>query len=97
MTSRQQNRIITLDEFIIKNEKKHSDATGSLTRLLRDIGIASKVVNREVNKAGLVNILGEADSGNASGDQVQKLDLFANRVMIEFIQNSGECAGKEIS
>lgn len=93
MTSRQQNRIITLDEFIIKNEKKHSDATGSLTRLLRDIGIASKVVNREVNKAGLVNILGEADSGNASGDQVQKLDLFANRVMIEFIQNSGECAG----
>jgi len=93
MSSRQQNRIITLDEFIIKNQKQYNDSTGSLTRLLRDIGIASKIVNREVNKAGLVNILGDADTGNASGDQVQKLDLFANRVMIECLENSGECAG----
>jgi len=93
MTTTRQNRIITLDEFIIKNQKHYNDATGSLTRLLRDIGIASKIVNREVNKAGLNNILGEANTGNASGDEVQKLDIFANQVMIECLQNSGECAG----
>lgn len=87
------NRIITLDEFIIKSQKQNKDATGSLTRLLRDIGIASKIVNREVNKAGLGNILGDADSGNASGDKVQKLDIFANQVMIDCLQNSGECIG----
>lgn len=93
MSDRQRDRIITLDEFIIKNQKQYNDSTGSLTRLLRDIGIASKIVNREVNKAGLLNILGAADSGNASGDDVQKLDIFANEVMIECLENSGECVG----
>ena len=62
------NRIITLDEFIIRGQNTYTDATGHLTRLLRDIGIAAKIVNREVNKAGLVNILGIAGSDNASGN-----------------------------
>lgn len=87
------NRIITLDEFIIKSQKKYSNATGELTRLLRDIGIAAKIVNREVNKAGLVNILGVAGSSNESGDDVQKLDVFANDCFIDCLKNSGECAG----
>jgi fructose-1,6-bisphosphatase I len=87
-------RITTLDEFIIKSEKKYTNATGQLTRLLRDIGIAAKIINREVNKAGLVNILGAADSdSNSSGEQVQKLDLFANEVMLDSLKNSGECCG----
>ncbi len=68
-------------------------ATGELTGLLRDIGVAAKIVNREVNKAGLVNILGVAGSANASGDTVQKLDLYANEKLIECLKNSGECAG----
>ena len=50
------HRIITLDEFIIRSEKDFEFATGELTGLLRDIGVAAKIVNREVNKAGLVNI-----------------------------------------
>ena len=63
------NRIVTLDEFILRSEKDFDYATGELTGLLRDIGVAAKIINREVNKAGLVNILGEADSGqNQSGD-----------------------------
>lgn len=87
-------RITTLDEFIIKSQKQYSDSTGQLTRLLRDIGIAAKIINREVNKAGLVNILGEADGiSNSTGDTVQKLDVFANEVMIDCLKNSGECAG----
>ena len=46
------SRIVTLDEFIIRSEKANVDATGELTGLLRDIGVAAKIVNREVNKAG---------------------------------------------
>ncbi|MEJ6808530.1 MAG: fructose-bisphosphatase class I, partial [Saprospiraceae bacterium] len=65
-------KIVTLDEFIIRRQKEHDDATGSLSRLLRDIGIASKIINREVNKAGLVNILGVEGSENSTGDTVQK-------------------------
>ncbi|HOY07392.1 MAG TPA: class 1 fructose-bisphosphatase [Saprospiraceae bacterium] len=86
------NRIITLDEFIIRSEKDFDYATGELTGLLRDIGVAAKIINREVNKAGLVNIIGVADSGeNQSGDIQQKLDVYANDKLVECLQNSGEC------
>lgn len=87
------DRIITLDEFIIRGQHQYTDATGHLTRLLRDIGIAAKIVNREVNRAGLVNILGVAGSDNASGDDVQKLDIFANQVFIDCLNHGGECCG----
>ena len=87
------NRIITLDEFIIQRQKDFPFASGELTGLLRDIGVAAKIVNREVNKAGLLNILGIAESENASGDTVQKLDLYANEKLISCLRNSGECCG----
>ncbi len=87
------HRIETLDEFIIKRQKSYSSATGELTGLLRDIGLAAKIVNREVNKAGLINILGKFDQENASGEQVAKLDIYANERLIEFLKTSGECAG----
>ena len=87
------NKIITLDEFILRRQKDFPFATGELTGLLRDIGVAAKIVNREVNKAGLLNILGVADAQNATGDTVQKLDLYANEKLIECLQNSGECCG----
>ncbi len=86
-------RLITLDEFIIKRQKDFPYASGELTALLRDIGLAAKLINREVNRAGLVNIIGLADSQNVSGDEVQKLDLYANERMIDFLGNSGECCG----
>lgn len=85
-------KIVTLDEFIIRRQNDFEYATGELTALLRDIGVAAKIVNREVNKAGLVNILGMDGSQNASGDTVQKLDLYANEKLIECLSNSGECA-----
>jgi fructose-1,6-bisphosphatase I len=87
------NRIITLDEFIIRRQNEFPFASGELTGLLRDIGVAAKIVNREVNKAGLVNILGVEGSENATGDLVQKLDIYANEKLIECLQNSGECCG----
>ena len=86
------NRIVTLDEFIIRRQNDFDYATGELTALLRDIGVAAKIINREVNKAGLVNILGMDGSENSSGDTVQKLDVYANEKLIECLKNSGECA-----
>ncbi len=88
-----QNRIVTLDEFIIRRQKEYTLATGELTGLLRDIGVAAKIINREVNKAGLLNILGAVGNENLHGDTVQKLDLYANEKLIECLKNSGECAG----
>ena len=87
------SQIVTLDEFIIRRQKDFQYATGELTGLLRDIGVAAKIINREVNKAGLLNILGAAQTENASGDSVQKLDLYANEKLISCLKNSGECCG----
>ena len=87
------NRIVTLDEFIIQRQKDFSYASGELTGLLRDIGVAAKIVNREVNKAGLVNILGVEGSENSHGESVQKLDMYANDKLIDCLKNSGECCG----
>lgn len=88
------NTIITLDEFIIQRQKDFPFATGELSGLLRDIGLASKIISREVNKAGLVDLAGQADtSANASGEVVQKLDVLADNMLISCLQNSGECCG----
>ncbi len=87
------SRIVTLDEFIIHRQKDFPYASGELTGLLRDIGVAAKIVNREVNKAGLVNILGVEGSSNSSGEEVQKLDMYANDKLIDCLKNSGECCG----
>lgn len=84
---------MTIDEFIILKEKDYPDATGNLSKLLRDIGLAAKFINREVNKAGLVNILGAAGKKNVQDEEVQKLDVYANNMLINHLQNGGQCAG----
>src|SRR4030095_10537323 len=86
-------KVITLDEFIFQNEKDFPFATGELSGLLRDIGFAAKIVNREVNKAGLVDILGTTGINNTTGDEVKKLDMFANEQFMSALQVSGECCG----
>ncbi len=87
------SKIITLDEFIIQRQKDFPYATGELSGLLRDIGLASKIISREVNKAGLADISGAAGNENASGEEVQKLDVLADNLLISCLQNSGECCG----
>ncbi|MDX2002224.1 MAG: class 1 fructose-bisphosphatase [Chitinophagales bacterium] len=87
------NRIMVLDEFIIQKQKEFPYATGELSGLLRDIGLAAKIVNREVNKAGLVDILGAAGTTNVQGEEVKKLDVFANDTFINCLKMSGLCAG----
>ncbi len=85
--------VTTLNEFIIERQSDFPYAKGELSRLLTHIGLAAKIVNREVNKAGLVDILGEAGGTNIQGESVKKLDVFADRRFIEALRASGECAG----
>lgn len=85
--------MIVLEEFIADSQKDFPFATGELSGLLRDISLAAKIVNREVNKAGLVDILGNEGSTNVQGEEVKKLDVFANNTFIKSLRTSGECAG----
>lgn len=83
--------IKTLGQFIIEKQADHPFAKGELSRLLRDIGIAAKIVNREVNKAGLIDILGQAGTTNIQGENQQKLDIYANEQFISALKSGGEC------
>ena len=85
--------VITLEDFIIRKQKELPFATGELSALLRSISVAAKIVNRDVNKAGLVDILGEHGTTNIQGETVQKLDVFANEVLKQNMMASGECCG----
>lgn len=85
--------LTTLGEFIIDKQADFPFAKGELSSLLSDIAIAAKIVNREVNKAGLVNILGEAGSENVQGESQKKLDVFANEQFLAALATGGECAG----
>lgn len=84
-------KFTTLGQFIIERQADFPYAKGELSRLLRDIGIASKIVNREVNKAGLVDILGEIGTANVQGEAQKKLDVFANEQFISALSSGGEC------
>ncbi|HVW14677.1 MAG TPA: class 1 fructose-bisphosphatase [Mucilaginibacter sp.] len=81
----------TLGQFIIEKQADFPYAKGELSRLLRDIGIAAKIVNREVNKAGLADILGENGTTNVQGEGQKKLDVYANEQFISALKHGGEC------
>jgi len=81
----------TLIEFINEKQADIPFATGEFSRLLNDIGIAAKIVNREINKAGLADILGFEGSTNVQGEDQKKLDVFANKEFIKALRNGGQC------
>ncbi|TKB96055.1 class 1 fructose-bisphosphatase [Pedobacter cryophilus] len=83
--------MITLGQFIIKKQSDFPYAKGELSRLLRDIGIAAKIVNREINKAGLADILGDSGVVNVQGETQKKLDVYANEQFISALSSGGEC------
>ena len=91
--NRVNRKVSTLDEFTIQQLRNFPHATGELSSLLRDIGLAAKRVNVEVNKAGLVDILGDAGQVNVQGEDVKKLDVFANNQFTGALQHGISCAG----
>jgi fructose-1,6-bisphosphatase I len=82
-------RLITLEEFILKSQNRFPGAKGELSQLLRDISLASKVISKEVKRAGLADILGTHGTTNVHGETVKRLDLFANEQLIHALSRSG--------
>lgn len=83
----------TLGEFIIENQSSFKYTSGELSRLINSIRLAAKVVNYEVNKAGLVDVLGAAGESNIQGEDQQKLDVYANEKFIQTLVNRNIVCG----
>ena len=81
--------VITIDRHIIDQERKYPEATGRLSNILVDLGLAAKVIHREVAMAGLVDILGSVGTVNVQGETVQKLDKFAQDVIYNAMDHGG--------
>ncbi len=86
------NKLITIERHFLEQQKSHPEATGELTDLLNDVAFAAKLVRREVVRAGLADILGMAGTTNVQGEEVKKLDLFANEKIINAIGEHGRFA-----
>jgi fructose-1,6-bisphosphatase I len=87
------HKIQTLGEFIIENQNSFKYSSGELSRLINSIRLAAKVVNYEVNKAGLVDILGNSGQVNTQGESQQKLDVYANEKFIQMLTNRNIVCG----
>ncbi len=82
-------KVVTIDRHIIDQERKHPGASGRFSALLYDIALAAKLISREVNKAGLVDVLGKTGATNVQGEEVQKLDDFAQEVIVKAMDHAG--------
>jgi len=81
--------VVTIGRFIIEQERRHPGATGALTSILNDLTLAAKLIDREVSKAGLVDILGFAGRENVHGEEVRKLDEYAHDVVFHAMDHGG--------
>ncbi len=87
-------KLVTMDEFTIQETRQFPQATGELSALLRDIGLACKLINKQVSKAGLVEgILGKQGTSNIQGEEQMKLDVYADETLISILRQSADCAG----
>src|SRR6476620_751292 len=85
--------VVTIERFIIEEERNHPEATGELSGILYDVCRAAKMIANKVRRAGLVDILGATGYDNVQGEDVQKLDVFANETIIKAMDHGGRlCA-----
>jgi len=85
--------VVTIDRFIIEQERLFPEATGQLSSILYDIALAAKLIANKVRRAGLVDILGALESENVQGEIQQKLDVFANETIVKAMDHGGKlCA-----
>ena len=86
-------RIVTIERHILDKQKAFPEATGAFTQLLYDMALAAKIIARETTRAGLAEILGESDERNVYGEQQQKLDVFADEIILRMNDHTGRlCA-----
>jgi len=84
-----QIKFLTLARHIAEEERKFPEATGELSNLLHDLSLAAKVISLEINKAGLVDIIGFTGDSNVHGEQVKKLDIYAHDMMVRAMDHGG--------
>jgi len=82
-------RFMTLPRHIMEGEKLHPEATGELSAILLQLGLAAKLISLEVNKAGLAEILGFTGDENVHGEKVKKLDIYAHEMLIKAMDHGG--------
>jgi len=81
----------TLEQFILEQQDRFPHSTGAFSRLLRDISLAAKIVNRDMRKAGLIDIYGSTGQTNVQGEVQQKMDALAHREFVLALRRGGEC------
>ena len=85
--------VVTIDRFIIEQERLHPEATGELSGILYDMALAAKIISSKVRRAGLVDIIGSTEMANVQGEIQQKLDVFANETIVKAMDHGGRlCA-----
>ncbi|HTR76668.1 MAG TPA: class 1 fructose-bisphosphatase, partial [Gemmatimonadaceae bacterium] len=85
--------VVTIERFIIEQERLHPEATGELSGILYDLALAAKMIANKVRSAGLADILGSAESENVQGEVQQKLDILANEIIIKAMDHGGRLCG----
>ncbi|MCB0210536.1 MAG: class 1 fructose-bisphosphatase [Anaerolineae bacterium] len=89
---RTNSRIYTIERFILDRQADFPDATGALTSLLYDMAVAGKLISSHTTRAGLADILGSAGQENVQGEEQQKLDVYAHRIIYQLNDHTGRLA-----
>jgi fructose-1,6-bisphosphatase I len=84
-----ETHVVTIERHIIDEERRHPNARGAFSRILSDMALAAKVISRKVNMAGLIDILGAEGIRNVQGEQVQKMDVFAQNAIYRAMDHTG--------
>ena len=82
-----------LTKFLLDEQRRYPESTGNFTSLFSDLVVAAKIISREVNRAGLIDILGSTGAQNVQGEEVQKLDELANDMLIRTMEHGGHLSG----
>ena len=83
--------LMTLEQFVIDRQQRFSHSTGSFSRLLRDVSVAAKIINRNIRRAGILDVLGETGTVNVQDERQKKLDQIAHRELVRALRKGGEC------
>ncbi|MFB6273266.1 MAG: class 1 fructose-bisphosphatase [Salinibacter sp.] len=84
--------LMTLEQFIIDQQESFPHATGAFSRLLRDVSVAAKIINHNIRRAGILDVLGETGTVNVQEERQKKLDEIADRELERALRRGGECA-----
>jgi fructose-1,6-bisphosphatase I len=88
--SAEMDSVMTLEQFIIDQQERFPHSTGAFSRLIRDLSIASKIINRNIQRAGILDVVGEAGEVNVQGEVQKKLDVIADNELIRALKKGGE-------